>query len=181
MTGEIALQGDASRISLVAQEGEIAQVIPPGRFKVVSASHAASEPHLFTWIDVAGDGRLVAWLLSGAGEPDPAFPIRNPHNFLEGDEMMAIDGTVAVRGTGTEDIFNGGFYFRDGAYGWPWGGASRIAVRDNGWGEAQMARYYLGADQVRFRERITGTLEIGANHPNIAHDYRSLAILYVRP
>jgi len=53
-------------------------------------------------------------------------------------------------------------------------------VLKNDWGRAQMARFLLGADQVRFRDSFRATIEIGVNHPDIPHRYRSLAIFYVR-
>ena len=38
--------------------------------------------------------------------------------FLEGDEMIYVDGEkeAAIKGTGTEDYFNSGWYFNQGEY-----------------------------------------------------------------
>ncbi len=155
--------------------------IPPGRFFVQTAVHDAIEPALHTWADIGGSGRLVAFLLAAESAPDTHILISDPHNFLEGDEVWEIDGEIRGRGTGTEDLFNGGFYFKDGPYGAPWGGVSLVDVTRAGWGRAQMARYFLGADQIRFRERLRATLEVGVNHTDIPHRYRSLAIAYLTP
>lgn len=154
--------------------------LPDGRFFAYTATHESATPLLHTWADVKGDGRLVALYLAAEGSDDTHNLVPDPLNFLEGDEAITIDGKVVARGTGTEDFFNGGFYFKDGPYGAPWGGVSRVGVLSNGWGRAQMARFFLGADQVRFRKSFYGTLEVGVNHPDIPHHYRSLAIFYVR-
>ncbi len=40
----------------------------------------------------------------------------NTADFLEGDERVFVDGQESphIYGTGTEDFYEGGFYFRDG-------------------------------------------------------------------
>lgn len=155
--------------------------LPPGRFFAYAATHESEKPLVHTWADVEGDGRLAALYLAAEGSEDTHNLVPDPLNFLEGDETMIADGVVVARGTGTEDFFNGGFYFKDGPYGAPWGGVSVVGVQANDWGRAQMARYFLGADQLRFRESFRATIEVGVNHPDIPHRYRSLAIFYVRP
>jgi hypothetical protein len=42
----------------------------------------------------------------------------DPLNFLEGDEVLEVDGIVS-RGIGAEDYFGGGWYFLDGAFSSP--------------------------------------------------------------
>lgn len=159
---------------------ETSAALPAGRFFAYSATHDSEFPRLHAWADVAGDGRLAGFYLAAEGSEDTHNLAPDPLNFLEGDETVTIDGAVAARGTGTEDLFNGGFYFKDGPYGAPWGGVSQVGVLSNGWGRAQMARYFLGADQVRFRRAFHAALEVGVNHLDIPHRYRSLAIFYVR-
>jgi hypothetical protein len=60
-------------------------------------------------LDLAGSGRL-AGLAVTAGSTTPAG-----WAFLEGDEVLRIDGKdpPSWRGTGVEDFFGGGFYFRN--------------------------------------------------------------------
>jgi hypothetical protein len=59
-------------------------------------------------VEIDGSSRL-AGLAVTTGAP----AIDGGWEFLEGDETITTDGTVAWRGTGVEDFFNGGFYFRD--------------------------------------------------------------------
>jgi hypothetical protein len=60
-------------------------------------------------IDLAGHGRLAGVAVT-AGLADS-----RRWAFLEGDESIVIDGETepSWRGTGVEDFFGGGFYFRD--------------------------------------------------------------------
>ncbi len=48
---------------------------------------------------------------------------------LEGDEQIYVNGETrpSIHGTGTEDYFNGGFYFLDGPVSWPFSGCSVIS------------------------------------------------------
>ncbi len=48
---------------------------------------------------------------------------------LEGDEQIYVNGEPrpSIHGTGTEDYFNGGFYFLDGPVSWPFSGCSVIS------------------------------------------------------
>ena len=156
--------------------------LPAGRFFVVPAAHAVSEPALMQWGSVQGNGRLVALTLQGTALPDHNLYkfSQVPLNFLEGDEFIWIDGELKALGTGTEDLFNGAFYFETGPYSWPWGGVS-LVEEEGDLGRVQTTRFFLGADQISFQESFDGKLEIGANHPDIPHDYRTLAIFYLRP
>jgi hypothetical protein len=61
---------------------------------------------LYTILDVRGRGHWCGMMLSMRGDiPGPVF--------LEGDETAAVDGngSETYHGTGTEDYFNGGWYF----------------------------------------------------------------------
>jgi hypothetical protein len=58
----------------------------------------------FRMLDVTGRGHLVGFTLQGQGtEPGNT-------GFFEGDDQVEIDGRLAIHGTGTEDMFNGGWY-----------------------------------------------------------------------
>ena len=50
--------------------------------------------------------------------------------YLEGDERAGVDGAIspAWYGSGVEDLFDGGFYFDQGAYAGPLAGATRVDV-----------------------------------------------------
>lgn len=52
-----------------------------------------------------GKGHIVGAILQAQGTPPGAIP-----EFFEGDDETTIDGGLVIRGTGSEDFFNGGWY-----------------------------------------------------------------------
>lgn len=97
--------------------------------------------------------------------------------YGEGDDMIWIDGELAIRGTGTEDYFNTAFspetVFSTPYHGitvyqgtpeWPWSGKN------------SMYRFHI-EDSIHFRESIKVTIEHG--HANdLSNDYSSTAYWY---
>jgi hypothetical protein len=97
--------------------------------------------------------------------------------YGEGDDMIWIDGELALRGTGTEDYFNTawsptrefhtpyhGITVYSGTADWPWSGKNSFY------------RYHI-EDPVHFRESIRVTIEHG--HANdLSNDYSSTAYWY---
>lgn len=63
-------------------------------------------------LDVRGKGQYVGCTLSIQGEPQQYLA------YLEAPEYIEIDGRedLAIYGTGMEDYFNAGWYFRDGEF-----------------------------------------------------------------
>ena len=97
--------------------------------------------------------------------------------YGEGDDMIWIDGQLAIRGTGTEDYFNTAFSpetvfctpyhgitVYQGTKEWPWSGKN------------SMYRFHV-EDPIHFRESIKVTIEHG--HANdLTNDYTSTAYYY---
>jgi hypothetical protein len=97
--------------------------------------------------------------------------------YGEGDDMIWIDGKLALRGTGTEDYFNTAFSpetafcapyhglpVYQGTPEWPWSGKN------------SMYRFHI-EDPIHFRESIKVTIEHG--HANdLSNDYSSTAYWY---
>lgn len=81
-----------------------------------------------------------------------------PRSFLEGNESFSVDGAKpAWVGTGTEDYFNGGWYFCFGPYAQPFSGCIHM-------GEFVAAyRFQLG-DAVPFSKSLKVTFEHGAEN-----------------
>ena len=85
-----------------------------GTFKTrFTATTPASTGQDIPILDTTGTGKLVGVTGSYA---DPGGP-----GYLEGDERIYVDdaGSPAIYGTGTEDFFNGGYYFSGGPYSQP--------------------------------------------------------------
>ena len=96
--------------------------------------------------------------------------------FLEGDERIYYDGArkPQLHGTGTEDFFNGGYYFDRGLFSLPLHGytARKYEMRD----QEAMYRLFL-ADRIFYRTGLVAGIEHGAtNDQNV--DYASVFYYY---
>ncbi len=97
--------------------------------------------------------------------------------FLEGDERVWVDGRDAstYHGTGTEDYFNGGWYF--GGTGWlPLWGCTRFRPIQ---GKCDAYRLHM-TDAVPFQESIRVAVEHG-NKNRVPVRYGSVAFFYAEP
>ncbi|MEJ2636001.1 MAG: DUF2961 domain-containing protein [Calditrichia bacterium] len=95
--------------------------------------------------------------------------------FLEGDEMVYVDGEKypSVYGTGTEDYFTGGWYFNKGEFNGPVHG---LIIKDDSLARIAVYRFHVG-DAIPFKKSIKFTIEHGhANTENA--DYSSTAYWY---
>lgn len=101
----------------VASVPSIAQKIADGDVGYFYARHyregALRFGRDYCILDTTGKGKVVGCVVSMKGET-----IRH---YLEGDERFYIDGSLTpdLYGTGTEDYFNGGWYFNRGVFSLP--------------------------------------------------------------
>ncbi|MEW1839194.1 DUF2961 domain-containing protein [Nonomuraea angiospora] len=97
---------------------ELAQASGVGYFTAVSRSGAATAGQDWTFVDVAGDGKLVGVAHTMLGG------VPGSRGDLEGDERAYVDGarTPQLHGTGTEDFYESGWYFHTGMYAGPFTG-----------------------------------------------------------
>ena len=107
--------------------------------------------------------------------------------FLEGDEMIRLDGMEQplLLGTGTEDYFNGGWYFK-GVHTNPISGLTRLRVThpENGWRDAtfEYSMYRLHPlDPIVARAGMRFGFEGGELGSFEGSSYRTLAIAYEFP
>lgn len=109
--------------------------------------------------------------------------INNFYNegLLEGDDRVFIDQTdftPQLHGTGTEDIFNGGFYFNKGIFTLPLQGNPLKHGMD---GSGHIAMYRLNPyDTYPFEKKLLMKLEHAAVNDANA-DYESVVFAYVIP
>ncbi|HUH73028.1 MAG TPA: DUF2961 domain-containing protein [Chitinophagales bacterium] len=130
----------------------------------------ANDPTDYTFLEASGKGKVVAFVLQGVQDT----VIRGPYSYLEGDERIYIDDaqTPFIYGTGTEDIFNGGFYFVLDEFCLPLGGTSNSDENLN----RNMYRIYLN-DAIYFRKNITANIEHGPINDQQAL-YHSICFYY---
>lgn len=96
---------------------------------------------------------------------------------LEGDETIVADGR-ALRGTGTEDLFEGGFYWYHGTRSLPLVGSPAHLVRRRGCRSDCRSMYrWLVSDAVPFRRSLRFTLEHGDRN-RVAGRYSTTALWY---
>lgn len=100
--------------------------------------------------------------------------------YLEGDERFYIDGSAspAVYGTGTEDYYNGGWYFQNGPYTRPLcGNAYNRDYPD--YAEHGAYRLHLG-DAVHYLSAVRLGIEHGADNSAPTDYYSSVSYFYER-
>ena len=104
----------------------------------------------------------------------------NRRGYLEGDERVYFDDSLhpEVYGTGTEDFYNGGFYFDQGPFRLALHGSPYHHVLDNG--EDVTAAYRLmPTDGITFASNISAGLE-GGPTGNLSLRTRTIAYYYLR-
>jgi hypothetical protein len=127
-------------------------------------------------LDTSGSGKFVGVTQSMQGPPSRAF--------LEGDERIYVDGnqTPVIQGTGTEDFYNGGYYFDHGTYSNPMSGNPLHQVQSIGGSDFDqtVAYRFLLQDAVSFRNHIRVSIEHGPVD-DVQADEWTLAYYYQLP
>ncbi len=121
-------------------------------------------PHLV--LSARGSGHFVGMSLNAESHNGRLW-------FLEGDEILSIDGEFRGQGTGTEDYFNGGWYFDQGAFAAPFHG---VVIKDDESARVAAYRWHL-LDPVSFSDSIRIDLEHGHANQEVA-DYATMAYWY---
>jgi hypothetical protein len=122
------------------------------------------EPHLI--IDAKGSGYFVGLSMNTESHAGHI-------GFLEGDEIIYIDGEFRGMGTGTEDYFNGGWYFDQGEFAAPYHG---VVVKDDDLARIAAYRWHV-PDPIAFQDSIRIELEHGHANDEVA-DYATVAYWY---
>jgi len=136
-----------------------------GRSRTPCGSGSAS----YRILDATGKGHYLGCVLS-------IESLGTNWGVLEGDEYIYVDGesTPRIHGTGTEDYFDGGYYFNDGPGSWPFAGCSVISQQ---W-PLIMSAYRLSVpDAVVFRDGIIVDIEHGGVNEGEGN-YYSTAFFY---
>ena len=127
----------------------------------------------YTILDARGTGHFAgtALFMHGLG---PGVPPYGPLGFLEGDEQITVDGAATpLVGTGTEDYFDGGFYFDHGPITALYAGA---VIRDEAGVRVSVYRWHV-EDAIPFAKSIHVAIEHGPAN-DVPTDYSSVAYFY---
>jgi len=122
----------------------------------------------FTMLRAEGKGHLVGVNLNMQSYDGKL-------TYLEGDEMIYVDGEKkpSIHGTGTEDLFSGGWYFNHGEFAGPYNG---LIYKNDTLGQIAAYRQYI-IDPIPFKKNIRVTVEHGQGNQDIA-DYSSTVYWY---
>ncbi|HEX8521210.1 MAG TPA: DUF2961 domain-containing protein [Tepidisphaeraceae bacterium] len=132
-------------------------------------------------LDTAGSGKFVGVTQSMRDRTD-AGPL--DRWYLEGDERIYVDGsrTPVVQGTGTEDFYDGAFYFDRGPYTNPLSGNTTHITETVGsltYDSTSVYRFLLH-NAVPFQNHIRVSIEHGGTN-DTTPDETTLAYYYVVP
>jgi D-arabinan exo alpha-(1,3)/(1,5)-arabinofuranosidase (non-reducing end) len=154
-TGPAAVEGASVRIGSRPFPDAFDTV---GTFAVQYVESASTPGDDLPLLDTPGSGKVVGAVLS---EGSGACGQCNQRGYLEGDEHILVDGarTPVVLGTGTEDFFNGGFYFEDGPFGLPTHG--NVAHDTTAGGDATSAYRFFISYPIAFRDHVRLSLQHG--------------------
>lgn len=96
-------------------------------------------------------------------------------NYVEGDEMVYVDGEKkpSIKGTGTDDFFSSGGNFQSGEFFGPFNG---LIYKNDTLGQIAAYRLFV-SDQISFRKNIKFTVEHGHANKKTA-DYSSTVYYY---
>jgi Protein of unknown function (DUF2961) len=124
-------------------------------------------------LSATGSGKFVGVTASYTGDPAKLY--------LEGDERIYVDGSgsPAFYGTGTEDFFNGAFYFINGPFSQPMSGNTADITKSTT-DETAAYRFFL-QDAIPFRRGIVVTIQHGPYDNTTNTSAAMLAYYYERP
>lgn len=132
-------------------------------------------------LDEEGRGHYVGCVLAmTAWHPNENLDLR----YLEGDERVYIDDSLSpsIYGTGTEDYFNGGWYFKKGSFSLACHGAPYLHhdVESGSQTNSTSAYRFHFGDVIPFRKNICFGIEHGDcyRYWNLAGTYSSVAFFY---
>ena len=142
-----------------------------GTFKTQYRDFTTQKGTPITILETAGRGHLVGVVESRAGYV---------RFYLEGDEIANVDGSRShcIHGTGTEDFYNGGWYFDRDVFSLPLHGNPVHNEKDNK-DRTAMYRTFV-SDPVIFRAGIRMTIEHGGGN-EMEIDEKILAMYYHAP
>jgi hypothetical protein len=144
-----------------------------GRFYAIwRRENPTTKSKPFTFVKTAGRGHIVGLIQQSQG-----FESGNTY-FFEGDDQTTIDGELVIHGTGSEDLYNGGWYDVTGRWdskrSFPLSGClgyKKHLGRTGGY------RLFLG-DAYSYRKSILQTIEHAPTGNDLLNDYCAVTFLY---
>lgn len=168
---EIQTSRDAAVAARLRGTGDL------GYFHATSVSGPTVSGQDWVFLDTTGSGVFYGVTQTMRGRNATG----NRRIYLEGDERVYVDGSAspAWHGTGTEDFYESGWYFRDGTtFSLPQTGNPAHEVDGDGCtNDCRGAYRLMVADAVPFESSLRFSIEHGSNN-TIPADYSSTAYWY---
>ena len=132
-------------------------------------------------VDITGQGKYVGTAVRFAGHTNPETLFPDPFNFLEGDDTAVADGEAVRQGTGTEESFDGGWYFRSGPFSAPFSAVVSVGPgADADSGQVAAVRWQVLTAAIDFQQSFALSYEYGPDVPSTADEYSSVAFYYLK-
>jgi len=179
----------SARIELISQQqsGEETSLeaevlfVPVGRrddegrfYAIWRRENPTTKGKPFTFVQTEGRGHIVGLIQQSQGFESGVTP------FFEGDDQTTIDGELVIHGTGSEDLYNGGWYDVTGRWdsrrSFPLSGClgyKKHLGRTGGY------RLFLG-DAYAYRKSVLQTIEHAPTGNSLLNDYCAVTFLYSR-
>lgn len=175
----VRISGGKAEVTTTADPA-IGSALATGRLGYFHATHrrgVAQDGRDWTFLDASGRGVYYGVTHTMRG----LIPEGNPRDYLEGDERVFVDGQASpqLHGTGTEDFYESGWYFRDGTtYAMPLAGNPGYETNSDGCRfDCTGAYRLLFPDAVAFNSGLKFGIEHGPEADEPA-DYSSTAYWY---
>jgi len=180
-TSDVAVEGGDAGVTSAPDDrwAQMGAAGDDGYFHATSRRGLTVDGEDWVFLDTEGRGKFVGVSQTMRGLIEGG----NVRNYLEGDERVYVDGlrTPQMHGTGTEDFYEGGWYFNRGPFSAPTNGNTNDDTAAFGC-EFQCDSVYrlMIGDAVPFSTSLRFTVEHGpqADEPG---DYSSTAYWYGQP
>ncbi|MDX6235418.1 MAG: hypothetical protein QOG10_233 [Kribbellaceae bacterium] len=152
---------------------------PAAYFSTASTAGKTVFGQDWTGAELTGRGKFVGIAQTMASGPESGVT----RGYLEGDERIHVDGAAGPshHGTGTEDFYEGGWYFGSGRFSASFNGNTAHEVQGGGCARECDAVYRLMlTDAVPYTTAFHFGIEHGQQNDVFA-DYGSTAFLYTQP
>ena len=180
---ELVHTGDSSRTFKVRLSGS--DGTPKGEWgHLYSTFEELRDPQRgdrFRVAALSGRGKYIGTILYAHGKSDPGGQTgaSSELGFLDGDERLDVDGQATWLGTGTDNYFNGGFYFKDGLFNSPFAALSQLDDNTSaGSSAATLMRWTMLTDEINFQKKLELSFELGANRPATVRDVAAVSFFY---
>ena len=165
---ETELEAEVLFVPVARRENE-------GRFYAIwRRENPTTKGRPFTFIETTGRGHLVGFIQQSQG-----FESGNTY-FFEGDDQTTIDGELVIHGTGSEDLYNGGWYDVTGR----WDAKRSFSLSGCLGYKKHLARTggyrFLLGDAYSYRKSVLQTIEHAPTGNDLLNDYCAVTFLYPR-